>query len=43
MEDWWDGYAAARVTRGYVLKLCVKMVIAMGFLRWQAATFIFVT
>ena len=37
MEDWWQRYEEANVTRGYVLKVFVKMVLAMGFLRWQAA------
>ena len=40
MEDWWKRYEEARVTREYVLNVGVSMVIAMGFLRWQAATFI---
>ena len=40
MGDWWKRYEDARVTGGYVLEVCVKMVIVMGFLRWQAANFI---
>ena len=35
MEACCERYEEATVTRGYVLELCVEMVIAMVILRWQ--------